>query len=193
MLFRSAEATDAVVVVEVTAMEYAAAIGDLRKATEEMSAARAALADSLAKTTPIEGELVTLEATEAPDFGALFKVALSDDDTLAKVAEAVSGRIGVVAGKADLDAMKVELLAGFTPAKELLEKVAKMAAPGGPVRYAERDGRVGIDEGDSADPASVLQKAAGAIEQRDPSAAQSLRQMAAEQQVQAIRNANPHR
>src|ERR1035437_2716422 len=38
----AAEATDAVVVVEVTAMEYAAAIGDLRKATEEMSAARAA-------------------------------------------------------------------------------------------------------------------------------------------------------
>lgn len=173
-------------------MAYTASIGDLRKVAGRLQAVADTLAERLEKITPLEGT-VTLEATAAPDLGALLKVALADDDTLAKVAQVVSERIGVVASKADLDAAKVELLAGFTPAKELLEKVAKMAAPGGPVRYANRNGRtVALDGGDETDdeldPASVLKKAAGMVETRDPGAAASLRQAAAEQMVQRIRN-----
>lgn len=169
---------------------YNTAIGDLRKATEEMRALHGSLSESLAKTTPIAGELVTLEATEAPDFGALLKVALSDDETLAKVATVVSDRIGVDTSKA-LEAMKVELLEGFKPSQELLAKVATMAAPGGPVRYAERGGqRLGLVDGDEAeaeDPASVLKKAAGMMEERDPGTAALLRERAAAAQVGAIR------
>jgi hypothetical protein len=158
---------------------YNTAIGDLQKITS-------ALTERLQKITPVEGELVTLEASEAPDFGALLKVALSDEETLAKVATVVSDRIGQ-ANKEALDAMKVELLEGFKPSKELLEKVAKMAAPGGPVRYAERGGRVGIEEQDEDDPASVLRKAAGLMESRNPAAAASAREMAAATMVGQIR------
>jgi hypothetical protein len=176
-----AEATEAPVIVAV--LENAEPVGDLQKVSDQLQALTDRL-DRLEKTTP--AEIVTLGTSESPDFGALLKVALSDDDTLAKVATVVSDRIGT-ANQTALDAMKVELLASFTPAKELLEKVAKMASPGGPVRYAERGGRIGTEEEDDGDSSSALLKAAGAMEKRDPSAAASLRQAAAEQQIQRLR------
>lgn len=176
-----AEVAEAPVIVAV--LENAEPVGDLQKVSDQLQALTDRL-DRLEKTTPVE--LVTLETSESPDFGALLKVALSDGDTLAKVATVVSDRIGT-ANQTALDAMKVELLASFTPAKELLEKVAKMASPGGPVRYAERGGRIGTEEEDDGDSSSALLKAAGAMEKRDPSAAASLRQAAAEQQIQRLR------
>ena len=185
----AAEAAEGAVVVEVTAMEYVEQIGDLRKIAQGIRDDIAAQNEILAKTTTTT-ELEAIVA-DAPDFGALLKVALSDDETLAKVAEVVSGRIGVDTNKA-IDAMKVELLAGFAPAQELLAKVAKMAAPGGPVRYAERGGqRIGPADGEQMeddDPASVLKKAAGMLDASDPGTATMIRERAAAMQVGAIRN-----
>ena len=62
-------------------------------------------------------------------------------ETLAKMTDAL-GRMADLPRKEDLDAMKADVLSGIKPLQEDVARIAKMAAPGGPVRYAERDGRL---------------------------------------------------
>jgi hypothetical protein len=82
-------------------------------------------------------------------------------ETLAKMSSDLAGRMADLPRKEDLDAVQAAMLEGLTPLKEQVAQMAKMAAPGGPVRYAERDGRlVGTGEAssDGNDEEAILAK-----------------------------------
>jgi hypothetical protein len=105
-------------------------------------------------------ELIGSESSEEGEPTEKMSSIPDNTETLAKMTD-VLGRLADLPRKEDLDAVQAAMLEGLTPLKEQVAQMAKMAAPGGPVRYAERDGRlVGTGEAssDGNDEEAILAK-----------------------------------
>ena len=166
--------------------QEAAEIGTPEGGAEAIAedAAAADAVDDLALASPVDGDLAKIGKRNAANdeqkirqIMALCQELLGDSagegeptekmssipdntETLAKMTD-VLGRLADLPRKEDLDAVQAAMLEGLTPLKEQVAQMAKMAAPGGPVRYAERDGRlVGTGEAssDGNDEEAILAK-----------------------------------
>ena len=168
--------------------QEAAEIGTPEGGAEAVAedAAAADAVDDLALASPVDGDLAKIGKRNASADEAKIKQAIailqavlgsesSEEgeptekmsalpdytETLAKMSSDLAGRMADLPRKEDLDAVQAAMLEGLTPLKEQVAQMAKMAAPGGPVRYAERDGRlVGTGEAssDGNDEEAILAK-----------------------------------
>lgn len=152
-----AEAEEPIPVIVVDAlMAYAAKGGDLRKIGS-------ILEERLAKAAP---------------------PAVDVDELLAKTTTMIDERFARGASRADLEAMKAEVLGALVPIQEGLAKVANSPVPGGPARYAIDTSR--IDGGPSpSTEAEVLAKAA--LGATDPTVKEYLGRVAAAAAISAGR------
>jgi hypothetical protein len=104
---------------------------------------------------------------------------LADEDFISKVAALVDGQLSGFAKVADVEATTGELGGRIDGLVEELAKVAKRAAPGGPLRYIDQRGvPISTDAATTpADAADVLRKAAEA--ETDPLVKEALQKRAA--------------
>ena len=160
---------DAAAADAVEEMAYASKPGDLAKiGKRNASADEAKIKQAIAILQALLGDETSepAEKGSAITAGLVFSGDTLTPETLAKMTDAFS-RMADLPRKEDLDAVQAAMLEGLTPLKEQVAQMAKMAAPGGPVRYAERDGRlVGAGEASAqeGDEIAILQKMSNATQ-----------------------------
>jgi len=158
-------------------MAYSSQGGDLAASTmPDRTAIEAIVEEVLAKRARATPEPTTSE--EPP--------ATSVDELLAKTTRLIEGQFGRFATRADVDAMKAEILEAVKPVQEDLAKIARMPAPGGPLRFALDGDRFADEAKSPSTEAEVLAKAARR-EGIDPHVREELGRLAAAAQIAAER------